>query len=136
MEVPIDRAIVSSNDGSVSAFRLRRRFTRLAAKAGVVKDAIVYCPDGSVRQLLSHEDIRMELRLSDLLYWNPVYNATPILSESIGTYEFRELKLLVAKHIRRVRHSIAGGGPELKAQLERATTFDDLLDIVSRVDSP
>lgn len=86
-----------------------------------------------MRKILGHKDTRMELRLSDLIYWNPVYSGIPILSEPIGTYEFRDLKLLVAKHIRRVRHSIAGGGPELKAQLERATTFDDLLDIVSPV---
>lgn len=126
----MDRAIIASESGDLSAYRLRRRYSRLAAKSGAILEGTVYCPDGTVRRLVGHEDVRREFWLSDLIFWNPIYNAIPILSEPIRTYEFRELKLLVARHIRRVRHSIAGGGPELKAQLERATTFDDLLDIV------
>lgn len=126
----MDRAIIASESGDVSSYRLRRRYSRLAAKSGAILEGTVYCPDGTVRRLVGHEDVRREFWLSDIIFWNPIYNAIPILSEPIRTYEFRELKLLVAKHIRRVRHSIAGGGPELKAQLERATTFDDLLDIV------
>lgn len=129
----MDCAIIASDLGDLSAFRRRRRYNRLAAKSGAILQGTVYCSDGTVRRLVGHEDVRREFWLTDLLFWNPVYNAIPILSESIGTYEFRDLKLLVAKHIRRVRHSIAGGGPELKAQLERATTFDDLLDLISPV---
>lgn len=126
----MSNGVVLSPDGYLSAFRLRRRYSRLAAKSGSILEGTVYCPDGTVRRLIGHEDVRREFWLSDLIFWNPIYNAIPILSEPIRTYEFRELKLLVAKHIRRVRHSIAGGGPELKAQLERATTFDDLLDLI------
>lgn len=125
----MDRAIIASESGHLSSYKGRERYNRLASKHGLL-EGTVYCPDGTVRRMLGHTDVRMEWHFWSLVLLNPIYNAIPILSEPIGTYEFRELKLLVARHIRRVRHSIAGGGPELKAQLERATTFDDLLDIV------
>lgn len=132
MEAECDRSIIATSDGDVSAYRKRELFNRLASKHGLLEGS-VYCPDGTVRRMLGHTDVRMEWHFWSLVFLNPIYNAIPILSEPIGTYEFRELKLLVAKHIRRVRHSIAGGGPELKAQLERATTFDDLLDLIAPV---
>lgn len=122
--------ITTSQYGVESGFRDRHYFTNLAKRKGNLAKIVVYCPDNTKRTIVGHTDVRIEPPYWSLLVLNGFVSGIPVLSDPIGTYEFRELKLLVAKHIRRVRHSIAGGGPELKAQLERATTFDDLLDIV------
>lgn len=119
------------DDGTVSGFRGRDRYNRLAAKRRIVDRFVVFCPDGTKRKMLGHRDIRMEFWLWDLLFWNPTYNAIPILSEPIGTYDIRELKTLVAKNIHRFRQSICGGGEELRLKVKEASTFDDLLDIVT-----
>lgn len=123
-------AIFSLDDGTVSGFRDRYRYTRLATKRRAYKRVVAYLPDGTMRRVLGYRDVRREFYLSDLVFWNPMYNAIPIFSEPIGTYEFRDLKLLVAKHVHRLRHSMIGGDVELRLRLEHAETFDDLLDIV------
>lgn len=127
-----NRGIILMND-YVYGFRGRSHFTNLTLKRKTFDQCVVYCHDLTLRKILRHEEMRLEPPFWSLLFFNPFYSGIPILSEPIGTYEFRELKLLVAKRIRHMRHSIVAGGPELKAQLERATTFDDLLDLVSPI---
>lgn len=122
--------ITTSQYGVESGFRDRHYFTNLAKRKGNLAKIVVYCPDNTKRTIVGHTDVRIEPPYWSLLVLNGFVSGIPVLSDPIGTYEFRELKLLVATHIRRVRHSITGGGPELKERLERATTFDDLLDIV------
>ncbi len=125
-----NRGLAGSSTGIETGFRFRHYFTGLAKRHGNLTKIIVYCPDGTKRQIIGHTDIKIEPPYWSLLFLNGFYSGTPILSEPIGTYEFRELKTLVAKHVQRVRHSIVSGGPELRIQLEQAETFDDLLDIV------